>query len=68
MSIKCMTKVWDQSGQGGSKRLLLLAIADHADDPVHRVNRTRPGKCEAGTRGKIGLTPEEAELELKSIR
>ena len=27
-----MTRVWDQSGQSGSKLLLLLALADHCDD------------------------------------
>jgi len=32
MSIKVMTKVWDQSKQKGSALLLLLAISDHAAD------------------------------------
>ena len=32
MSIKIMTKVWDESTKKGSTLLLLLAIADHADD------------------------------------
>ena len=32
MSIKTMSRVWDHSAQKGSSLLLLLAIADHADD------------------------------------
>lgn len=32
MSIKVMSNIWDQSEQKGGKLLLLLAIADHADD------------------------------------
>jgi len=32
MSIKAMTNIWDHSAQKGSKLLLLLAIADHADE------------------------------------
>ena len=32
MSIKVMTNVWAESKQKGSKLLLLLALADHADD------------------------------------
>jgi hypothetical protein len=32
MSIRCMSKVWESSKQKGSKLLLLLAIADFADD------------------------------------
>lgn len=32
MSIKIMTRVWEESKQGGSKLLLLLAIADNAND------------------------------------
>ena len=32
MSIKCMTRVWDDSSQKGGALLLLLAIADFADD------------------------------------
>jgi hypothetical protein len=32
MSIACMTRIWDQSEKKGSELLLLLAIADYADD------------------------------------
>lgn len=32
MSIKVMTEVWEHSAQKGARLLLLLAIADHADD------------------------------------
>jgi hypothetical protein len=32
MSIKIMSRVWEQSKQGGSQLLLLLAIADNAND------------------------------------
>ena len=32
MSVKCMARVWELSEQKGSKLLLLLAIADFADD------------------------------------
>lgn len=32
MSIKCMSKVWDESKQKGSNLLVLLALADFADD------------------------------------
>ena len=32
MSVKIMTRVWEYSGQGASELLLLLAIADNADD------------------------------------
>lgn len=32
MSIKAMTKVWDNSRQEGSHLLLMLALADYADD------------------------------------
>jgi hypothetical protein len=32
MSIKIMTRVWEQSKQGSSQLLLLLAIADNAND------------------------------------
>jgi hypothetical protein len=32
VSIKIMTRVWEESKQGGSKLLLLLAIADNAND------------------------------------
>ena len=32
MSIKIMSRVWEKSKQGGSQLLLLLAIADNAND------------------------------------
>jgi hypothetical protein len=32
MSIKIMNQIWEHSKQKGSSLLLLLAIADHADD------------------------------------
>ncbi len=32
MSIKIMSRVWERSGTGGSQLLLLLAIADNAND------------------------------------
>lgn len=32
MSVRVMSRVWERSALGGSELLLLLAIADHADD------------------------------------
>lgn len=32
MSVKIMSRVWDHSGQDGSTLLVLLALADHADE------------------------------------
>ena len=32
MSVKCMARVWEKSSQKGSRLLLLLAVADYADD------------------------------------
>ena len=32
MSIHCMNRVWEHSGQSGSARLLLIALADYADE------------------------------------
>jgi hypothetical protein len=32
MSVKCMARVWEKSTQKGSRLLLLLAVADYADD------------------------------------
>jgi Helix-turn-helix domain len=37
MSIKVMNLVWDRYPEGGSELLLILALADHADDAGDRV-------------------------------
>ena len=41
MSVKVMTEVWEHSEAEGTARLVLLALADHADDdgPAARAGR-----------------------------
>jgi hypothetical protein len=61
MSIKIMTKVWAESEQKGSALLLLLAIADHADDN----GRAYPSVDALAE--KIRMTPRNTQFLLRKI-
>lgn len=67
MSIACMTRVWENSAADGSRLLLLLAIADHADNngfafPGIERLATMIRRSERQTRRLISDLEESGEL------
>jgi len=61
MSIKVMTAVWAKSSQKGSALLLLLAIADHADD----AGKAYPSVDTLAE--KIRMTPRNTQFLLRKL-
>jgi len=61
MSIKVMTAVWAKSAQKGSALLLLLAIADHADD----AGKAYPSVDTLAE--KIRMTPRNTQFLLRKL-
>lgn len=61
MSIKVMTAVWAKSKQKGSALLLLLAIADHADE----TGKAYPSVDTLA--GKIRMTPRNTQFLLRKL-
>lgn len=68
MSIRAIQAVWDRTRAGGSMRLLLLALADFADEdgyswPSIETLAQRAGRSERQVRRLIGIAIELGELE-----
>lgn len=61
MSIKAMTKVWDHSQQEGTRLLLMLALADYADDQ----GRSFPGIKTLAK--KVRLDPRNVQRALREL-
>ncbi|WP_363320931.1 helix-turn-helix domain-containing protein [Ramlibacter sp.] len=57
MSIRVMTRVWEQSASSGTELLMLLAIADYADDQGRAFPSipTLARKCRTGERNAMYL-------------
>jgi len=61
MSVKVMSRVWDSASQGGSDKLMLLALADRADED---------GICWPGMAylaGKCGVTERQAQRTISKL-
>lgn len=68
MSIRAIQAVWDRTATGGSVRLLLLALADFADEegwawPSVATLAHRTGRSERQVQRLIGIAIEAGELE-----
>lgn len=70
MSIRISSRVWSESTQTGARKLMLLAIADHADDDGRAFPSvaTLARKCGMTTRGAqkvIGALKADGELAVR---
>ena len=68
MSLRAIQAVWDRSDAGGSTRLLLLALADFADEdgyswPSTATLAKRTGRTERQVRRLLGIAIEAGELQ-----
>lgn len=71
MSVRTMARVWDQSGHAGTELLMLLAIADFADDEgnAYPAVQTLAAKCRMSSRNAnfiLSALRQTGELEVRA--